>query len=107
MKELEKESFAIIAHTGEARSAYQEAVRAAKSGDFEAAEKLLKEGEEALLAGHIVHGKILAREGTPERAVVDLLLVHAEDQLMNAETFRFMAREMVEIHQKLAGEGKL
>lgn len=107
MKELEKESFAIIAHTGEARSAYQEAVRAAKSGDFEAAEKLLKEGDEALIAGHIIHGGILAREGTPDKAAVDLLLVHAEDQLMNAETFRFMAREMVEIHQKLAGEGKL
>lgn len=106
MKELEKESFAIIAHTGEARSAYQEAVRAAKSGDFEAAEKLLKEGEEALIAGHIIHGGILAREGTPDKAAVDLLLVHAEDQLMNAETFRFMAREMVEIHQRLSGEGK-
>lgn len=106
MKELEKESFAIIAHTGEARSAYQEAVRAAKSGDFEAAQRLLAEGEEALIAGHVVHGSILAREGTPDKAAVDLLLVHAEDQLMNAETFRFLAREMVEIHQKLAGEEK-
>jgi PTS system cellobiose-specific IIA component len=32
---------------------------------------------------------------------VDLLLVHAEDQMMSAETFRIMAKEIIEIHRRL------
>ena len=37
---------------------------------------------------------------------VPLLLVHAEDQLMQAETVRIMAEDLVDVYQKLAAVQK-
>ena len=49
MEELELVCFQIISFAGEARSAYMGAIQTAKQGNYEEAEKLIKEGGDAFL----------------------------------------------------------
>ena len=91
----------MIASNGSARSYFIEAMGAARKTNFEEAQHLMKEGELMLAQGHHEHGKLLAQEASGEKVPVDLLLLHAEDQMMSAETFRIMAKEMIEMYKRL------
>ena len=62
MDELVRTSFQIIAAVGGARSSYVEAVAAAKAGDFERADELMKAGDESFLGGHDAHTSLIQRE---------------------------------------------
>jgi PTS system cellobiose-specific IIA component len=101
MEGLELVCFEMIAANGSARSYFVEAIEAAKEGNFEEADRLMEEGEKMLSEGHHAHGNLLTREASGDKVKVDLLLVHAEDQMMSAETFRIMAKEIIEIHRRL------
>lgn len=101
MEGLELVCFEMIAANGSARSYFVEAMEAAKEGNFEEADRLMEEGEKMLSEGHHAHGNLLTREASGDKVKVDLLLVHAEDQMMSAETFRIMAKEIIEIHRRL------
>lgn len=101
MGELEQICFEMIAANGSARSYFLEALMAAKEKNYEQADALMEEGEKMLSEGHHAHGGLLSREASGDKVQVDLLLVHAEDQMMAAETFRIMAKEFIEIHKKL------
>lgn len=102
MEGLELIAFTIIASVGTARSCYIEAIQLAKSGDFDGAMKLIKEGEEAFIQGHHAHAGLIQKEASGESTPVNLLLMHAEDQLMSAEAFRMISEEFIEVHQRLA-----
>ncbi|SFO07009.1 PTS lactose/cellobiose transporter subunit IIA [Proteiniclasticum ruminis] len=102
MEGIELVCFEMIAANGSARSYFMEAIEAAKEGNFEEAEKLMEEGEKMLAEGHHAHGGLLTQEASGDKVKVDLLLVHAEDQMMAAETFRIMAKEIIDIHKKLS-----
>lgn len=101
MGELEQVCFEMIAANGSARSYFLEALMAAKEKNYGQADALMEEGEKMLSEGHHAHGGLLSREASGDKVQVDLLLVHAEDQMMAAETFRIMAKELIEIHKKL------
>jgi len=101
MEGLELTCFEMIAANGSARSYFLEAIEASRGGDFEEAGRLMEEGEKMLAEGHHAHGNLLTQEASGDKVKVDLLLVHAEDQMMSAETFRIMAMEIIEIHRRL------
>ncbi|HSL85957.1 MAG TPA: PTS lactose/cellobiose transporter subunit IIA [Bacteroidales bacterium] len=101
MEGLELICFEMIAANGSARSFFMEALAAAKEGNFEEADRLMSEGEAMLEDGHHAHGNLLSQEASGDKVKVDLLLIHAEDQMMSAETFKIMAGEMIEIYSRL------
>ncbi len=101
MQDLELIAFQIISNVGSARSAFVNAIRAAKTGDFARAEKLIEEGETDFLAGHKAHQQLLTDEAAGTAAPVTLLLAHAEDQLMSAEAFKILAREFIDLYQRV------
>ncbi|MGN1406622.1 MAG: PTS lactose/cellobiose transporter subunit IIA [Erysipelotrichaceae bacterium] len=80
---------------------YIEAIQEAKRGDFEAARKLIKEGEEIFTEGHKAHASLVQKEAQGEAVVPQLLLVHAEDQLMSAEGFKTIATEFVDLYERM------
>ena len=41
-------------------------------------------------------------EGGGVEAAVSLILVHAEDQMMAAETFRLICKEMIDVYRKMS-----
>ena len=96
----------IITYVGTARSCYINAIQSAKEGNFEEAEKLMKDGEENFVQGHNGHGDLLAKEARGELGGAGLILIHAEDQLMSAEGFHTIAEEFIDLYKKLANENK-
>ena len=102
MEGLELIAFNIIASVGTARSCYIEAIQLAKHGDFDGALSLIKEGEEAFILGHHAHADLIQKEASGESTPVNLLLMHAEDQLMSAEAFRMISEEFIEVHKQLS-----
>lgn len=107
MEGIELVAFQIIASVGTARSCYIEAIQEAKAGRFDEAQKLLKEGAEHFIEGHHSHAKLIQKEASNETVDLNLILVHAEDQLMSAESFKVIADEVIEIHDTLFSLKKL
>ena len=102
MDELVRTSFQIIAAVGGARSSYVEAVAAAKAGDFERADELMRAGDESFLGGHDAHTSLIQREAAGDPVNMTLMITHAEDQLMAAESFKIVALELIDIYRRLA-----
>lgn len=90
----------LIINGGNARGCAIEAIRAAREGDFEKADSLMKECQEALVVAHRVQTDIIQKEAAGERMPVVLLMVHAQDHFMNAMTVKDLAAEMIEILRK-------
>ncbi len=97
-KTLEQYSMMMVTYSGMAKSSALEAIDLAEEGKdylpkFEEAEENLK------LAGQ-EHFELLSKSAT-EEIKIDILLMHAEDQMLNAETTLALAKKMVKIYERL------
>ena len=99
MENLEFISFQIIAFVGTARGMFVEAMKNAREGKIEEAAALIKKGEEVMNEGHRAHMEVLTMQANEVQLPFDLLLVHAEDQMMSAETIKLMAEEFVHLYK--------
>ena len=106
MKGIESVYFQIISYTGAAKSCFVEAINEAEQGNFERAEELLCEGDQNFNEGHHAHFGLLQKEAQQEHVEIRLLLLHAEDQMMAAETIRILAEKFIQIHKELKKGGK-
>ena len=105
IEQMEEACFQIISTVGCAKSNYIEAINKAKEGEFDEAKTMIGEGNEIYLQGHEVHMGLLQEDASKMGSTkVPLLLVHAEDQLMQAETFRVFAEDLLDVYQKLAAK---
>lgn len=100
MEGLELIAFQIISAVGTARSSYIEAIQAAKKRDFAGANQLITEGDDAFVEGHHAHAKLLQNEAEGKGSSINLLILHAEDQLMSAEAFKTIALEFIDVYKR-------
>lgn len=89
----------IIMHGGNARSYAMQALQEARESNFEAADKLLEEASNELNLAHQIQTNLIQAEVRGEPVEVSLLMVHAQDHLMNAMTVRDLAQEIIGLHQ--------
>ena len=103
MEELENGpemiSFGIIAHAGDARSYAFGALAAAKAGNFEEAEALLKQSNDAAVEAHHMQTELLVNEANGNKTPVDVLLVHAQDHLMTSMLAVELIKELITIYK--------
>lgn len=97
----------LIANGGNAKSLAFEAIRLAKKSDIAGAREKLKESDKSLLEAHNSQTGMLTKEAQGDHMHVTLLVVHSQDHLMNAITFRDLAGEMVDLYEKLYESGSL
>ncbi|MDF9824828.1 PTS system cellobiose-specific IIA component [Breznakia sp. PF5-3] len=102
MENLEQICFEIISNVGSARSIYINAIQEAKQGDMEKAREMIEEGNSVFVKGHHAHAKLVQKEAAGESTIISLLLVHAEDQLMSAESFKILAVEFIDVYKAIA-----
>lgn len=101
MKHIELISMRIISSVGTARSMYIEAIHLASKGEFIKANDFIKKGDEMFQQGQESHTKLLQEEAAGVDMPMTLLLAHAEDQLMSAETFKILCEEFIALHRTL------
>lgn len=90
----------IIVNSGEAKSLAFEAIKAAKGNDLIKAEQKLEEAKQVQLKAHHAQTELLVHEANGEKAEFSMLLVHAQDHLMNCITFVDLAKEVVEVYRR-------
>ena len=100
MEKLELVSFQIISSVGMAKSSYIEAIQEAKKGNFEKAKVCMNEGKNSFSEAHKVHAELIQSETSGEGINPTLLLLHAEDQMMSAETCKILADELIENYER-------
>ena len=93
----------IISNVGMAKSIYIRAIGTARQGKIEEARAAMEEGRNYYLEGHRAHAEQLSLDAGNEEAQVNLLLVHAEDQLSSAEMAENMAAERIALYELLYG----
>ncbi len=101
MDNMELICFKMISAVGTAKSMYIEAIHAAKKGDFEKAASLIDEGSNIYAEGHHAHAELIQKVAGGEKIEFNLILLHAEDQMMSAETIKVMAEEIIDLYKKI------
>jgi len=101
MMSVEEISFQIILYGGNARGSAMEAIQHAKKGEFDVAEQKLQEANEEISKAHRYQTDLIQGESRGEKTEIRLLLIHAQDHLMNAMTVMDLAEEMIELHKKI------
>ncbi len=98
MTNLEQHSMMIVTFAGVAKSAALEAIDLAEQGlDYK--EKFQEAEDNLKLAGE-EHFKVLALSAN-EEIKIDVLFIHAEDQMLNAETTLLLAKKIVKIYERI------
>ena len=85
----------LILNAGNAKSLAIEAYRKARSGQFDEAEQLLKEADEAMTQAHHLQTNMIQDEVNGHATPMTLLAVHAQDHTMTAMTVVDLVKEMV------------
>ncbi|WP_156856132.1 PTS lactose/cellobiose transporter subunit IIA [Oceanobacillus sp. AG] len=99
--DIEEVSFQIILHGGNARNLAMEAIQHAKVGEFKAANQKIQEANEEMSKAHRFQTDLIQGEARGEKIEIRLLLIHAQDHLMNAMTVVDLAEEVIELHNKI------
>ncbi|MBE5983732.1 PTS lactose/cellobiose transporter subunit IIA [Lacrimispora sp. AGF001] len=90
----------LVVNGGNARSTAIEALRAAKVGNFKKADELMEEADTILKEAHEIQTEMIQNELNGNKVEVGLLMVHAQDHLMNAMTVMDLCKEMIDILRK-------
>ncbi|KAA6451150.1 PTS lactose/cellobiose transporter subunit IIA [Bacillus swezeyi] len=104
-KELEQTIFQIILHGGNGRSFCMEAIAEAKKGNFAQAKEKIRAADEELIKAHHCQTALIQNEAKGAKTEPSLLMVHAQDHLMNAMTMKDLAAEIVELYERINVHG--
>ncbi|MBO8163766.1 MAG: PTS lactose/cellobiose transporter subunit IIA [Brevibacillus sp.] len=91
----------LILHGGNARSLAMEAIALAKRGEFERARATLAEAKNALQYAHQMQTSLIQLEASGEKQEITMLMIHAQDHLMNAITVKELAGELVDLYERV------
>jgi PTS system cellobiose-specific IIA component len=101
--DLEEVVMGLIINSGQARSLAYAALKQAKQGDFAAAKTMMEQSRSALNEAHLVQTKLIESDQGEGKMKVSLVLVHAQDHLMNAMLCRELAEELVMLRKEIYG----
>lgn len=97
---IENAAMELIVHGGNARSRSMEAIKAAKNGDIKKAKSKIKEAKDELNKVHDMQTSLIHNEAAGNKMEVSLLMVHAQNHLMNAITIKDIAEQMIEMYEE-------
>ena len=98
---IEEISMQLLVNSGDAKSQAMEAIESAKSGNISEARNQIDKAGKFLTAAHRFQTEIIQEEADGNIKNISVLLVHAQDHLMNAITIIDMAREFVDLYEKI------
>ena len=94
----------IIGCSGDSRCCSLEAIDLAKEGRFAEAKEKLKTAEERLIEAHKAHTELLSETAKRADYAVTFIMVHASNNLTQAETTADMAKNFVYVLEQMKEE---
>ena len=103
MTEMEKVIIGMISSAGQSKAKAFEALKKARTGEYDEARALLAEARDADIQAHQIQTKLIQAEmsGSEDKPEVGLLMVHAQDHLMTSLLCIDLAVEFVELYGKV------
>lgn len=98
----EEISFALISQAGSAFSMMVEALEAARKNNFEKAKEKKRTAEVLMNEAHNLQTQLMINEANGEANQINVLLIHAQDTLMNTILMSTIVDEFVHLYK--AGE---
>ncbi len=92
--------FEIVAYAGDARSKMLEALKAAQNGDYDRAEKLVKEAEVCLNDAHKAQTTLLQREAQGDDIAYSITMMHGQDHLMTSILLQDLMKHLIELYKR-------
>ncbi|WES70766.1 PTS lactose/cellobiose transporter subunit IIA [Superficieibacter sp. BNK-5] len=97
---LEEAVMEIIVNAGQSRSLCFEALQAARDGNFDEANSLLREADGYARDAHKMQTKLIEQDAGEARQPMTLIMVHAQDHLMTSLLARELAGEIIHLYQR-------
>lgn len=92
-------SMTIIANSGDARSFAFHALEEAKLGNFEEADKLLKQSDASANLAHKAQTELLFSEANGNKQDINVLLIHSQDHLMTSMLAAELIKEIILLYK--------
>lgn len=93
--------FNIIVISGEAKSYLYEAFELVKAGEYEKSEELVQKANETLNQAHRVQTQLITLEAQGTKSEVGILMVHAQDHLMNCILTKELISHMIDMQKEI------
>ena len=97
---LEEAVMEIIVIAGQSRSLCFEALHAARQGNIDEAKSLLREADGYARQAHKMQTKLIEQDAGEARQPMTLIMVHAQDHLMNSLLARELSEEIIHLYQR-------
>jgi len=94
--------FQLICNGGDASSLFIRAINEAKAGRIEEAKRLVLQGDESLLTAHKIQTQLIVKEASGDPVGLNVLMVHAQDHLMNAILLKELVGFFIHLYQRTA-----
>ncbi|EOH93830.1 PTS lactose/cellobiose transporter subunit IIA [Enterococcus pallens] len=95
----------LIVNAGNAKSDAMEAIQAAKAGAFDEADQKIAAAHHSLVEAHHAQTDLLTEEAQGNNQTITLLTVHSQDHLMTAIAFTDLAKEIIDLYQRVEVAG--
>ncbi|MFZ5418176.1 PTS lactose/cellobiose transporter subunit IIA [Enterobacter roggenkampii] len=82
------------------RSLCFEALHAARQGNIDEAKSLLREADGYARQAHKMQTKLIEQDAGEGRQLMTLIMVHAQDHLMNSLLARELSEEIIHLYQR-------
>ena len=97
---LEEAVMEIIVNAGQSRSLCFEALHAARQGNLDEAKSLLRGADGYARQAHKMQTKLIEQDAGEARQPMTLIMVHAQDHLMNSLLARELSEEIIHLYQR-------
>lgn len=104
---IEEISFNLISLGGESFSVMMEALEASETGNVYKQQELMNDAEKLMNQAHNFQTKLLTNEAQGNKNEINVLLIHAQDTLMNTILAATLIKKMCGMNERLLKlEGK-
>ncbi|WP_170138671.1 PTS lactose/cellobiose transporter subunit IIA [Edaphovirga cremea] len=99
--DMESTVMELIINAGESRSCAMQALQAARKYQWDQVDILLAESKLAAKRAHGVQTELIGQDEGEGKLPVNLIMVHAQDHIMNAMLARELVEELVRVYRIL------
>lgn len=99
--DIEIVAMELVGNAGESKSLAFEALKEAKSGNYDTAHEMLRDAKKRMLRAHEIQTELICKEADGESIELGLLMVHAQDHLMTSILARDICEEMIHLYKRL------